>query len=732
MIVPVIVMLIVFTIRFFGDWEFISTAQLSTGITGNKLVERSDRPGADEIQIEFNNLIEVIKSPVIMNQVSYQLLKHDLPAASYSFRRPSESYIREELGISLMANEELFRQILEVKLDSLSSLNTASDDERLLQKVIDVYDYDSEHILQNISVRRVNNSDHLEIRASSENPALSAFVANTICDELIRYYNNAQKSQSNVSLESLATTVLESKRNLDEKMNQLQAFSADNEMVNPDVESTSKISQLKNYEDRVSSERQNIRALELTLANFNVRIQDAELVASPQKVNEEVGQIRRRINALNERYITSGQTEQKLLDSITMWRGKLEQFNQRIADAPRYTPAELKTLKDRRDQTQVDLQIARENLNSLNRSLVSMRSNMGDYASKEATRKLMEEELTLAREEYLLAQSRYAAVKDKVLAANLSIKQVVYGEPAQKPKIRKAVALVAGSGFISFLLCAFILFIREAGDSRIRSVQRLKVFSKIPTTGQVPSLPRSIKNPSWSFFLDSSMQTEEMARFNDELRKIRFTMESSHAQVFLITSTQKGQGKSFIVMALAYTLSQARKRTLIIDTNLRHNSLTRSLTARVNLKQSIEHFNNTVKQLTTGGEENPLALQQAQGKLITSTHNELVDVIGNKTSHLSPSEVISGADFKVLLNWLRVKYDFILMEGSSLNDYSDSRELVGFADKIIPVFSADAVLADEDRESLHFLRSLDGKLAFSILNRVLIEESSSSVAAAVL
>jgi Mrp family chromosome partitioning ATPase len=439
-----------------------------------------------------------------------------------------------------------------------------------------------------------------------------------------------------------------------------------------------------------------------------------------------VGQIRRKINSLNERYITSGQSDERILDSLKTWRSKLEQFNQRLAEAPRYTPVELKTLKDRRDQAKVDLQIARENLNSLNSTLSSMRNNLGDFANKEATRKLMEEELTLAREEYLLAQSRYAAVKDKVLASNLELKQVVYGQPAHKPKIRKAVALVGGSGIISFLICAFVIFIREAGDSRIRSAQRLKSLAKIPSVGQVPALPRSIKNPSWSFFLDS-VQSEELSRLNDELSKIRFTMESYDAQVFLVTSTQKGQGKSFIIMALAYSLSLARKRTLIIDTNLRHNSLTRLLTARVNLKQSIEYYNKTVKQLTTGGDAQE-HITQSQGKLITNTYNEFVDVIGNKTSHLSPSEVIPGADFKVLLNWLKVRYDYILMEGSSLNDNSDSRELVGFADKVIPVFSADAVLNDEDRESLHFLRSLNGKLGCGIVNRVVAEESSSMAA----
>jgi Mrp family chromosome partitioning ATPase len=526
-------------------------------------------------------------------------------------------------------------------------------------------------------------------------------------------------------LESLAERVIERKRNLDDRMSKLQSFSANNELVNPDVESLSKISQIKKYEDQVTSEQQRIRAFEVTIANLNGRIEEAEFTSSPQRVNEQMASIRRRINSFNEQYITGGQTDAALLDSITTLRNKLDELGKRVDQAPRYTPAELKALRDRRDQAREDLQIARETLANLNRNLSAMRSNMGDYANKEATRKVLEEEVTLAREEYLDAQSRYAEAKDKAFANKLSIRQVAFGEPAAKPVIRGAVLLVSGSGVISFLLCAFVILAREASDSRIRTVQRLKAFSRINTIGIIPALPRSIKNPSWSFFMEGSMQSEEMSRLNDELRKIRYTLDSYDAQVFLITSTQKAQGKSFIVMALAYTLSLARKRTLIIDTNLRHNSLSRLLTSRVNLKQSIEYYQGTLRQLTAGNQQITVSDRK---NLITQTHNEMVDIIGNKTSHLSPSEVIAGPEFKLLLNWLKTQYDYIFMEGASLNDYSDTRELAGFADKVIPVFSADTILSTEDKESLHFLRSLNNKLGCAILNRVVPEESSSMAA----
>ena len=58
------------------------------------------------------------------------------------------------------------------------------------------------------------------------------------------------------------------------------------------------------------------------------------------------------------------------------------------------------------------------------------------------------------------------------------------------------------------------------------------------------------------------------------------------------------------------------------------------------------------------------------------------------------------------------------MEGPALNDYSDSKELIDYADKVIPVFSADALLNHHDKESIKYFKSINGKLMGTVLNKV--------------
>ena len=104
--------------------------------------------------------------------------------------------------------------------------------------------------------------------------------------------------------------------------------------------------------------------------------------------------------------------------------------------------------------------------------------------------------------------------------------------------------------------------------------------------------------------------------------------------------------------------------------------------------------------------------------LINRTKFPGVDIIGNIGANDSPSEIMAGRDFKQMIRNLSTRYDCVMMEGPALNDYSDSKELIDYADKVIPVFSASASLNHHDRESIKYFKSINGKLMGTVLNKV--------------
>lgn len=104
--------------------------------------------------------------------------------------------------------------------------------------------------------------------------------------------------------------------------------------------------------------------------------------------------------------------------------------------------------------------------------------------------------------------------------------------------------------------------------------------------------------------------------------------------------------------------------------------------------------------------------------LINRTKFPGVDIIGNIGANDSPSEIMAGRDFKQMIQDLSGRYDCVIMEGPALNDYSDTKELIDFADKVIPVFSATGSLGHRDRESIKYLKSINGRLMGTVLNKV--------------
>ena len=110
----------------------------------------------------------------------------------------------------------------------------------------------------------------------------------------------------------------------------------------------------------------------------------------------------------------------------------------------------------------------------------------------------------------------------------------------------------------------------------------------------------------------------------------------------------------------------------------------------------------------------------SRGKALKTqlTINNNVDIIGNKGGSHSPSEILAGKNFRRVLEGFSTKYDYIFLEAAAINYYADTRELAPYVDKVIAVFDANQSLNSTDRESIEFLKNLNGKFMGGILNNV--------------
>ena len=725
-----------FLISEMGD-RYRSTAQIATGFTTDDAVKLNETPATPfDVSTNFTNVIESMNSVPVLSLVSYRLVIHDLedkkPFRVFDDSKEKDIIIDET---SLTKALGLFKE----KLKNIKTLNLFDTQDQMLFAILKGYGYDVETISKDLKIARLENSDFISVDFVSENPFLSALTVNAACQEFIRYNKTLKTDRSSESIDFLKTIVDEKKKILDEKTAALNQFRVNNDVFSHDAATKNKIALITDYELNRDREANTINRLEFSIRKLEgvMDVKSKNLGKANRQetllVNERILEIRRKINELMSSNSDSNKGRlSQLRDELQLETSRLDALS-----ANEKAEQEFREMEKERDDLKMDLQIARNNLSSIDQSLRKLKSDVAGAASKDVSTTDLDREVQLATTEYINAQDKYNAAKNKSLVIGSSMRQILEGQPSYEPESSQAALIMGVSGAGGFLLALLGVVAFELMDNSIRVASRLEKFTGLATIGSVNLLKEKDFNLREVFNDRSSNKEYEM--FSHFLRKLRYEVQSSNSKVFLITSTQVKTGKSFLIVSLSYALSLVHAKVLIIDTNFRHNSLTKALLPRMDsrklLKKGIideeddddlmlEERNSNTHEDDTDEVEDQMPATLATGQrdlarnLINRTKFPGVDIIGNVGANDSPSEIMAGRDFHEMIRSLSERYDCVLMEGPALNDYSDSKELIDYADKVIPVFAADASINHHDRESIKYFKSINGKLMGSVLNKV--------------
>ena len=127
----------------------------------------------------------------------------------------------------------------------------------------------------------------------------------------------------------------------------------------------------------------------------------------------------------------------------------------------------------------------------------------------------------------------------------------------------------------------------------------------------------------------------------------------------LLASAEHGDGRTSITLNLACALAKAKKRVLVVDTDLHRPSLLRllGLTAEIGLTDAVS------KGLSAGS---ALVRIQPFGFTLLPTREQAKN----------PSELLSSGNFAEMLNLLEADYDFVLFDSPPLLRVADSSFLI--------------------------------------------------------
>lgn len=676
-----------------------AVAQLSTGIsegTGIAFTGGYSR-GLQKYEIEarFKHMEEMIRSPQVLELVSYRLMLHDLEMTEpyRSLAKLRATYSSEEIRVA--------QSRYQTKLDSIQTLFATDELERKHIQILRSMRYDYQALRTTLMVKRIPGTDYIGLEFVSENPYLSAFVVNTLSQEFIRYYAKIRSERAQNSIGFFAERVAEKKAELDDKVKAWETFqkAQGRDVSNPMHDLMVQINKLEQQRELANEEVFDAERRLIELQNQLNESNSQSYLGQELSRGQNLSQLlRSRLSRLNARYVRNG-FRSSARDSLDNASKELAaEIYSSLTGTKTNLTENRRLLIRNKVQNELKLDLARERIELVNEELQKVGNRAGTFTSSGAYNSPLGKELEVARDAYLVVLRQLNEAKISALdVATGEVSQETFVQPPEHPEPSKTAFLTVLSALVSLALCAGILFLLEYLDVSIRFPSRFTPMTGMNMIGTLNRL--NTHNLDLVSLFGEAQKNQSLESYKQLLRKIRYEVEEAGEKNILITSTRSGTGKTSLLVSLAYSMSLNGKKVLLIDTHFKRNSLTQITAATPSLER---YLNKEI----------------SRKMLVSNSVFQGVDVIGCEGGEFSPTEVFAATEFETLLQELAQDYDFILMEGPELNSYADSKELVRFSNKVIPVFSATVSVNAADKESIAYLETLDDQLMGSVLNKV--------------
>ncbi len=693
--------------------EYISTAQYSTGFSQTQKVSLQLTEIFDVNQIDFriNNVIETFKSPIVLAMVSYDLMLHDLDS-QFPFRnldyklKGDSSFTKADLPKA--------RLILRDRLSNLKLLSTYDPQDKMVWDLLNLYGYDEESILKKLAVDRVPKTDYLNISFSSENPELSAYVANKIGVKFKEFFSSLTSTNTKESLYKLDSLRESKRREVDTLRIKLQRFREKIGTPNPGDAATAAMAAVQELTSSLTAQmanqndyRQRLTSIEEQLKELNTN-PAAAITGSTGNHGDEILVLRRANEELASKLALKGGVDQSLQKQIDDNINKINQLSrgsssQLLNPAVRAAEKKEQLIRDKLDlqsaiaSTAENIQLYKTRLDQFNKIAFS-------GGGQEVVANAYLNDLTIAEKDLEKYNSSIFASQDIDVSPDFNFKQIMLGQPPIKPEPAKGLLILSIAGLSMFFLSILIIIILELLDTSLRTPSIFKKETKLPVLSSVGQIDLTNKSLSEYFtFNQRSDRENNNLSFIENLRKLRYEIECSGKHVILFTSTKAQEGKTTILEAVAHTFSMSRKKILLIDANFNNNTITRDFSAKPTL------VNYSMK---------PQEATDKIWNITTTTQITNVNVIGCEEGNYTPSEILPKDNLLEHVGKLRQHYDYIFLEGAALNTHADSKELTDFVEGVVLVFSAKNSLLENDRESIEFLKEHRSKFIGAVLNNI--------------
>jgi capsular exopolysaccharide synthesis family protein len=308
-----------------------------------------------------------------------------------------------------------------------------------------------------------------------------------------------------------------------------------------------------------------------------------------------------------------------------------------------------------------NLRIVRE---ELDRQSASIDSRIASVPGKEKQFRGIERQQNIKEALYLflLQKREETSLSLAITAPKAKIVDNAYSLAAPvspKNKIILLAALILG-----VLIPFMIIYLKQLFNNKVNSQKDMQsALRLIPLVGEIPKFTEKgliVEN-------DRSVLSEAFRILHTNLQYLLVNSEDhKNGNILFVTSTVKGEGKTFAAINLALTLANSGKKVLVMGADLRNPQLHRY---QVETKQN--------KGISDYLVDKELELDQL---IITSSLHSDLDLLPSGSIPPNPSELWRRSRAEELFENLRSSYDYIVLDTAPVMLVTDTFLINKFAD----------------------------------------------------